>query len=76
MSHTSGELITVTASRLLEDRKVVFAGVGTPLLASVLARRTHAPDLTIVVEGGVIGAEVKPGDLPISTNEIRAARRA
>ena len=76
MSHTSGELITVTASRLLEDRKVVFAGVGTPLLASVLARRTHAPDLTIVVEGGVIGAEVKPGDLPISTNEMRAGRRA
>jgi glutaconate CoA-transferase subunit B len=72
---TPSELITVTASRLLEDRKTVFAGVGTPLLASVLARMTHAPHLAISVEGGVIDAEIQPGDLPISTNEMRAARR-
>jgi glutaconate CoA-transferase subunit B len=70
------ELITITASRLLQDGRVVFAGVGTPLLASVLAQRTHAPHLSVVVEGGVIGAEIKPGDLPISTNEMRAGRRA
>lgn len=76
MEYDRNELITITASRLLQDGKVVFAGVGTPLLASVLARRTHAPHLSVVVEGGVIGAEIKPGDLPISTNEMRAGRRA
>lgn len=76
MEYDRNEIITITASRLLQDGKAVFAGVGTPLLASVLARRTHAPRLSVVVEGGVIGAEIKPGDLPISTNEMRAARRA
>jgi glutaconate CoA-transferase, subunit B len=73
---TQGELIAVSASRLLQDHKVVFAGVGMPLVASVLAQRLHAPDLTVVLEGGIIGTRIEPGDLPISTNEMRAARRS
>ncbi len=76
MAYTAPELLAATASRLLADHKIVFAGVGTPLLASVLAKSTHAPHLTIVVEGGVVGLEVLPGRLPISTNEMRAGRRA
>ena len=76
MPATASELLAVTASRLLGDHKIVFAGVGTPLLASALAKSTHAPHLTIVVEGGVVGLEVLPGRLPISTNEMRAGRRA
>ena len=32
--------------------------------------------LTIVLEGGFIGPRMKPGKLPISTNEMRAAHRA
>lgn len=74
--YTPAELLAVSASHLLEDGKIVFAGVGTPLLASALARMTHAPELTVVVEGGSIGLDVEPGRLPISTNEMRAARRA
>jgi glutaconate CoA-transferase, subunit B len=70
---TADELMAITASRLLADDKVVFAGVGMPLLAAGLARRTHAPRLTIVLEGGIIGTSLLPGKLPISTNEMRAA---
>ena len=70
---TADELMAITASRLLDDHKVVFAGVGMPLLASAVARRTHAPHLTIVLEGGIIGTVLLPGKLPISTNEMRAA---
>lgn len=76
MAASASELLAATASRLLADHKIVFAGVGTPLLASALAKSTHAPHLTIVVEGGVVGLEVLPGRLPISTNEMRAGRRA
>jgi len=47
-----------------------------PLLASVLAKRRHAPDLTIVLEGGIIGPRMLAGRLPISTNEMRAAHHA
>lgn len=76
MNATPTERIAVTASRLLADHGVVFAGVGTPLVASILATRLQAPDLTIVLEGGIIGTRVPTGELPISTNEMRAARGA
>jgi glutaconate CoA-transferase subunit B len=66
------ELMTIAGSRLLRDEQVVFAGVGAPLEASVLAKRLHAPSLTIVLEGGSIGPRMIPGKLPISTNEMRA----
>ncbi len=70
---TTQELIAVSASRLLADDKVVFAGVGMPLVASVLAKRLHAPNLTIVLEGGIVGPRIRPGQLPVSTNEMRCA---
>ena len=70
------QLLAVMASRQLEGVSSVFAGVGVPLLAAALAQSTHSPDLIIVVEGGSIGSEPKPGRLPISTNEMRTAHRA
>ena len=63
-------------SRQLKDDTTVFAGVGVPLLAAALAQQRHAPELTMVIEGGIIGPQIKPGRLPISTNEMRAAHRA
>ena len=68
--------MTIAGSRLLRDGRVVFAGVGAPLEASVLAKRLHAPSLTIVLEGGSIGPRMLPGRLPVSTNEMRAAHEA
>jgi len=68
--------MAITASRLLRDEAVVFAGVGMPILAAMLAQERQAPHLTIALEGGIIGARIAPGRLPISTNEMRAARKA
>jgi glutaconate CoA-transferase subunit B len=76
MSATPAELLAVMASRQLRDDTTVFAGVGVPLLAATLAQLRHAPNLTMVIEGGIIGPRIKPGRLPISTNEMRAAHRA
>src|SRR5437773_1196093 len=73
---TASELLAVVAARELRDDTTVFAGVGVPLLAAALAKRRHAPRLTLVIEGGIIGPEIAPGRLPISTNEMRAGRRA
>jgi glutaconate CoA-transferase subunit B len=64
------------SARLLEDGHIVFAGVGIPLLAASLAQRLHAPGLTILFEGGVIGPHIVPGRLPPTTNEQRCTRRA
>jgi len=73
---TPAELLAVMGSRELGDDTSVFAGVGVPLLAAVLAQQRHAPRLTLVIEGGIIGPRIAPGRLPISTNEMRAAHRA
>ena len=74
--YTASELLAVMSARLLRDGQVVFAGVGIPLLAATLAQGLHAPGLTILFEGGVIGAFIEPGKLPPSTNEQRCTRRA
>jgi glutaconate CoA-transferase subunit B len=74
--YTASELLAVVSARLLRDGQVVFAGVGIPLLAATLAQRRHAPGLTILFEGGTVGAFVEPGKLPPSTNEQRCTRRA
>jgi glutaconate CoA-transferase subunit B len=76
VSATASELLAVMASRVLRDDTTVFAGVGVPLLAAALAQQRHAPRLTMVIEGGIIGPRIKPGRLPISTNEMRAGYRA
>ena len=73
---TASELLAVMSARLLNDGQIVFAGVGIPLLAVTLAQRLHAPSLTIMFEGGVIGPFIEPGKLPPSTNEQRCTRKA
>jgi glutaconate CoA-transferase subunit B len=73
---TPSELLAVMGSRQLQDDTTVFAGVGVPLLAAALAQQRHAPRLTMVIEGGIVGPQIRPGRLPISTNEMRAAHRA
>ena len=73
---TTSELLAVMSARLLQDGQCVFAGVGIPLLAATLAQRLHAPGLTTLFEGGVIGPIIVPGELPPTTNEQRCTRHA
>ncbi|MGH7389196.1 MAG: CoA-transferase subunit beta [Candidatus Rokuibacteriota bacterium] len=75
-SCTPSELLAVMASRQLRDDSTVFAGVGIPLLAAALAQQRQAPRLTMVIEGGIVGPRIKPGRLPVSTNEMRAGHLA
>jgi len=76
MTVTANELLAVMGARALRDNTTVFTGVGAPLMAAALAQRMHAPRLTMVIEGGIVGPRWKPGQLPISTNEMRAGYRA
>ena len=66
-NYSSSEMMVVTAARLLRDGDVVFVGIGQPNLACNLARRTHAPNLNMIYEAGVIGAQ--PARLPLSIGD-------
>lgn len=67
MEYSPAELMIINAARLLRDGDVVFVGVGQPNLACNLAKRTHAPNLVMIYEAGVIGAE--PARLPLSIGD-------
>jgi glutaconate CoA-transferase, subunit B len=67
LDYSSSELMTINAARLLRNDDVVFVGVGLPNLACNLARRTHAPNLLMIYEAGVIGAQ--PARLPLSIGD-------
>lgn len=67
IEYSSSELMIINAARLLRDGDVVFVGVGQPNLACNLARRTHAPNLLMIYEAGVIGAQ--PARLPLSIGD-------
>lgn len=76
VGYNTAELVAVMSARFLEDGKIVFGGAGLPLVSCILAQKMHAPGLTILFEGGVIGPHVEVSKMPPSTNESRCARRA
>ncbi|MFO8072272.1 MAG: CoA-transferase [Polyangia bacterium] len=73
-SHNPTEQLAVVASRMLEDDSTVFVGTGLPVVASMLAQKTHAPGLIMVFEAGSIGPIVP--QLPISVGDSRTMHRA
>jgi len=57
----------IAASRALRGNRTVFVGVGLPNIACNLARRSHSPDMELVYESGVFGAQ--PARLPLSIGD-------
>jgi len=72
--YTPTELLAYVAAGTLEDNKSVFVGTGLPMIAAMLAQRTHAPNLLIIFEAGGIGPQVPV--LPISVGDSRTFYRA
>jgi glutaconate CoA-transferase subunit B len=73
-AYTATEMMTISAARLLRDGTVCFVGIGLPSAAANLARLTHAPDVVLIYESGVIGA--KPAVLPLSIGDGDLAEQA
>jgi acyl CoA:acetate/3-ketoacid CoA transferase beta subunit len=63
------EYLAYCGATVLEDNKSVFVGTGLPIIASMLAQKTHAPGLMLVFEAGGIGPNLP--ELPISVGESR-----
>jgi glutaconate CoA-transferase subunit B len=67
------ELMVCVASRFLEDHSLVVVGTGGPCAATMLAQRTHAPNLVAMFEAGGAGARLEA--LPISVGDSRTWHR-
>ena len=71
---TETEMMVVAASRGFADERVCFVGIGLPNIACALAKRTAHPDLELVYESGVFGAN--PDRLPLSIGDPTLASGA
>jgi glutaconate CoA-transferase subunit B len=72
--YTENELLISVASKLLEDNTTALIGTGLPMLAGMLAQKTHAPGLLLIFEAGGIGARMPT--LPISVGDSRTFHKA
>ncbi len=72
--YTRQELMVIEAARRLRDGDAVFVGTGLPFLATTLAQRTHAPNLAMIIESGVIAPVVRR--TPISVSDPNVMHRA
>ncbi len=72
--YTENELLVSVASKLLEDNTTALIGTGLPMLAGMLAQKTHAPGLLLIFEAGGIGAQIPT--LPISVGDSRTFYKA
>jgi acyl CoA:acetate/3-ketoacid CoA transferase beta subunit len=58
------EMLAYVMSRQINDHEVIYIGTGLPMVAAILAKKTHAPHITFVYESG--GQDPLPGDMPWS----------
>src|SRR5215470_15787203 len=68
------EIMAAAAAKEIRDSDVVLVGIGLPWIACRLAKRTHAPRLTFLLEIGVMDA--KPKDTPVGVADPRNFYRA
>ncbi|GAB3384928.1 CoA-transferase subunit beta [Amycolatopsis echigonensis] len=73
-AYTADEMMSIAAARALGEGMSCFVGIGLPSTAANLARRTHAPNLTLIYESGCLGA--KPSRLPLSIGDGELADTA
>jgi len=59
-TYTLGELMVASAAREIRDGEVVFVGMRLPLIAFVVAKKTHAPNTIGLFENGVIRSTPAP----------------
>jgi len=67
--YTTAELMVCRAAKELRDGEIVFVGTGLPMIASMLAKYTHAPRLILIFEAGT--ADCNLAHLPLSVGDPR-----
>ena len=77
MSWTIDEWFVIALARTIRPRETVFHGFGSPCaqVAMHVARRTHAPDMTLV-EGAMYAVNPDPPFIPPTSNDASLSRGA
>jgi len=68
-NYTLEELMISRAAKEIRNGEIVLVGTGLPMIASVVAKYTHAPESVMIFESGII--DTNPLHLPISVVDPR-----
>ena len=68
MDFTRREMMIVAAAREIKDGETLLTGAYWPILPSILAKKTHAPNATFVFEGGII-CNWAPSRIPLIAHD-------
>ena len=52
--YTAADQMVVAGSHQIRPDDVIYVGLGLPFLSALLAKYTHAPDSTIIIENGIV----------------------
>ncbi len=69
---TKQELLIVAAARQIKNGDVTVLGIGLPILAGAVAKKTHAPDAVLMMESGIVDFE--PRTLPFNVADATCTR--
>ncbi len=53
-TYTAVDQMVVSGAHQIKSHDVIYVGLGLPFLSALLAKYTHAPDCTIIIENGII----------------------
>jgi glutaconate CoA-transferase, subunit B len=69
---TKEELLVITAARQIKNGDVAVLGIGLPILAGAVAKKTHAPEAVLLMESGIVDFE--PRILPTNVADATCTR--
>jgi glutaconate CoA-transferase subunit B len=75
---TTEEIMVYIASQQFRNHEVALVGTGLPMIAAYVAKYTHAPELVMLFESGVIDARPKHlasgvGDFPLVSRAAKTS---
>jgi glutaconate CoA-transferase subunit B len=67
------EMMAIAGARMIRNEEVVLVGTGLPLVSTLLAKHTHAPDAIVAMEAGLYDSN--PQSLPFCVADARGVCR-
>lgn len=74
MNISAKQMMAVALAREVEDGKTYIIGTGLPLIGGVLAKNTHAPNVHLIFETGLLDGN--PQEVPTSVGDLRVNYQA
>lgn len=69
---TRQEMLVVAAARQIQNGDVAILGIGLPIIAGAVAKKTHAPEAVLMMESGI--CDFEPRVLPMHVADASATR--